>query len=598
MAQAQADFSEALQAQRKRLLIDATMTCIATHGLSKLTLSKIAGSVGMTAGSVNFHFASKEALLLETLRHIAEEFEQAMATAVGAASTDPGERLLAIVAASLNTKLTEVRKIAVWYAFMSEMRARADYQSICGDRDNNYFQLILDLCRRITEVAETTTAVNGEAIAYGLAGMLEQMWQEILFEGDDYDRVGAQQKCHAYLASVFPWRFADLAAANARDEIAPTQEDLVYTLPAWTYRTPEFLASEKEQIFMPSWQLVCHISDIAQIGNWVSYELLGERAFVVRGKDKVIRAFNNVCPHRAHSLVQGEQGQCSARITCPYHGWTFDLDGKRRGLAAPETFRAHDAARFGLKPIDVEIFLGFVFIRFRAEGPSVAERLTPVTPEFRHYRTEERVPRYEHHGNAFWIESVDVDWKNGVENYLEDYHFPNGHRGLTALMEPDYDREPLPHGVARLSHRMRAQPLKNWSAQRYHKLLPTHEHLPADLQRRWSYYTLFPNTCFDLFPDSMDFFQMIPVAPGKMLLRGRSYVLPDERPEIPAVHYLNDRINMRVQAEDNLLTAEVQKGLSSSGYKVGILSDKECLVKHFQDWVRERIPAARSTERC
>ena len=594
MAQAQAEFSSKLQEQRKRLLIDATMTSIATHGLSRLTLSKVAGSVGMTAGSVNFHFATKEALLTETLRFIAEEFDQSVSAALAGAGTEPGQRLLAIVAASLDPVLTEPRKIAVWYAFMSEMRARSDYQAICGERDNTHFQSILDLCRQVITQADRHSTANAEAIAYGLSGLIEQLWQEILFSSDEYDRGAAIGKCHAYLASVFPWRFADLNVDTPFDENVQPDSGLIYTLPTWTYRDPEFFAVEKQQLFMPSWQLVCHVSDIPCTGDWVSFELLGERAFVVRGKDDMIRAFHNVCPHRAHSLVQGEHGSCSGRITCSYHGWTFDLDGTRRGLSAPDTFRQHDSRHFGLNAIDVETYLGFVFIRFISDGPSVAERMAPLTPEFSRYRTAERIPRHLDDDEAFWTETFDVDWKNGIENFLEDYHFPTGHHGLSALMDSAYDRDPLPHGVARLSHRMRAQPLKNWSAERYHKLLPEHAYLPEALQRRWSYHCLFPNIFFDLFPDVMDFFQILPLAPGKLQLRGRSYVLADDRPEIPAVRYLNDRINKRVQDEDNRLTAEVQKGLNTSGYQAGILSDKECLVRHFQDWVRERIPAART----
>jgi phenylpropionate dioxygenase-like ring-hydroxylating dioxygenase large terminal subunit len=196
-------------------------------------------------------------------------------------------------------------------------------------------------------------------------------------------------------------------------------------------------------------------------------------------------------------------------------------------------------------------------------------------------------------GGGFWEEVVDVDWKNAVENYVEDYHFPTGHKGLSALMESDYDRIPLPDGVVRLSHRMREQPLANWSVQRYHTLLPPYEHLPAEMQRRWTYFGLFPNTYFDLFPEKMDFMQMVPLAPGKMLLRGRCYALPDERRETRACRYLSDRINLRVQDEDNRLTSEVQKGLDTSAYGRGILSDKEILVKHFQDWLRERLPVAR-----
>jgi phenylpropionate dioxygenase-like ring-hydroxylating dioxygenase large terminal subunit/AcrR family transcriptional regulator len=601
MAQPSAQITHALQDERRRLLIDATVSAIFEHGLSNLTLAKVGGLAGLTAGSVSFHFSSKEALLLATLKSLAEEFDQAMKLAVSGAGEDPALRLQALVDAHLHPGLSDPRKIGVWYAFMSEAGARKDYQKICADRDEAYYSLLLGLFRELA----TGRQVDAEALAYGLAGLLDQIWQDILFEGAEYDRHAARRRCQAYLASVFPGAFTLPGPVPAADAPAGTtpllmpleQDGLKFTLPSWTYRNEEFTALEKEFLFMRNWQLVCHISDLPATGSYVTYNIMNERAFVVRDKDGAIRAFHNVCPHRAHMLVQGSTGKCSARLTCPYHGWTFALDGRRMGVSSPKTFRPHDRSQFGLNQIDCEVLLGFVFIRFRAGGPSVADRMSPVLEEFSKYRTEDMVPDSQWPDTeGFWEEYVDVDWKNAVENYVEDYHFPTGHKGLAALMNQQYDRDPLPDGVVRLSHSMRETPLPNWSVQKYHKLLPRFEHLPESMQRSWTYFGLFPNNYFDLFPDKMDFMQMVPVAPGKMMLRGRTYALPDDRREVRALRYLNDRINTRVQDEDNDLTLAVQKGLNTSGYKYGILSDKEVLVKHFQDWVREQLPVSRLAE--
>jgi phenylpropionate dioxygenase-like ring-hydroxylating dioxygenase large terminal subunit/AcrR family transcriptional regulator len=592
--------------ESKQRLIDATMTAIFEHGISNLTLAKITALAGLTAGTVNFHFTSKESLLLATLRSVAEEFEQAIAKCLEEAGEDPAQTLLAIVDANLDPDLTEPRKVAVWYAFMSESRARQDYQQLCGDRDAEYFRVVLQLCERMARDPQNNVRIDAEAIAYALVGLIDEIWQEIMFTGELFDRPAARRRCQAFLASVFPWRFQLPAAMSvSRDTggavptktegLAPVSEGgLVYTLPAWVYGNDEFLALEKEHIFMPSWQLVCHVSDMPKVGNYVTFDLLNERAFVVRGEDGQIRAFHNVCRHRAHAVVQGQTGHCkTGRMVCPYHGWSYDFDGKRHGLSAPDSFRRHDASRFGLKALECEIYLGFVFVRFAAGGPSAAEQFAPYAEEFAMYRTADMVPtndRYSDH--QFWEEVVDIDWKNGVENYVEDYHFPSGHRGLFALMKTQYDRDYAGTGVIRLSHEMREKADRNWSTHLYRNLLPKYEHLPPHMQTRWTYYALFPNTFFDLFPEKMDFFQMIPLAAGRVLLRGRSYGLPDNRRETRAVRYLSDRINMRVQAEDNELTHSVQRGLGTSAYDIGILSDKECLVKSFQDWVRERLPVS------
>jgi phenylpropionate dioxygenase-like ring-hydroxylating dioxygenase large terminal subunit len=180
-----------------------------------------------------------------------------------------------------------------------------------------------------------------------------------------------------------------------------------------------------------------------------------------------------------------------------------------------------------------------------------------------------------------------------MDNYLEDYHFITGHPGLAALMERDYDREVAPSGASRLSHRMKENPQRTWSVRHYQKLLPNLEHLPEELRRRWTYVTLFPNISFDVYADKMDFFQLVPLAPGECLLRGRTYALPDERRETRAARYLGSRINRRVQDEDNALTLSVQGGLGSSAYDVGLLSDKEIVVKGFQDWIRTQLPVGK-----
>jgi phenylpropionate dioxygenase-like ring-hydroxylating dioxygenase large terminal subunit len=218
--------------------------------------------------------------------------------------------------------------------------------------------------------------------------------------------------------------------------------------------------------------------------------------------------------------------------------------------------------------------------------------MSPCTAELAHYRLEDMVPC-----SDLWEEEADVDWKNAVENYVEDYHFPIGHPGLSALAEREYGREMLPGGVMRLSHRMREQPLNNWSAKKYSKLLPAYEHLPPDMRRRWSYFGLLPNVFFDIYPDQIDVFQVQSMGPGKLRLRSRAYALPDDSREARVARYLNLRLNRRVQDEDSALTASVQVGLRSSGYQRGILSEKEVLVRGFQDWIRERLPIANRLER-
>ncbi len=579
-------------------LIQATVAAISEHGLSELTSAKIAGAAGHTAASINFHFGSKEALLLATLREVSEEFAAAMAGVMEEAGDDELCALLGIIDASLGRGLSDSHKIAVWYAFLAESKARSDYQRICGERDAAWSRMVIDLCKRLISAHGNGPWPDAEAVAQGLMGLVDQQWQGILFEGDAFDREAARRQCRAYLCSVFPWlapRIEAQAPARARAPAAEPQPaaggGLRMTLPAWAYASEEFHALELEHIFLPSWQIVCHVSELADTGDYVTFEFFGRRGFVVKGADGEIRAFHNVCRHRAHAVVSGARGRCPKFLTCMYHGWTYHLDGRNRSVSAPDTFPDFDRSQYGLKPIELEVFMGMVFVRFRGGEPSVAARMAPHVPELSHYRMAEMVPLDE-----VWTHELAIDWKNVIENYVEDYHFPIGHPGLSALMEAEYDRESFPGGTMRLSHRMREKPLRSWSAQGYAKLLPVIEHLPEDLRRRWTYFGLYPNVFFDIYPEWLDFFHVVPLGAGRTLIRARSYGFVDDRREMKAARFLCARLNSRVQAEDEVLTASVQRGLESGAYSQGILSSKEIVLAGFQDWIRGRIPVANQVE--
>ena len=337
---------------------------------------------------------------------------------------------------------------------------------------------------------------------------------------------------------------------------------------------------------MPSWQIVCHVSELAKTGDYVTFEFFGRRGFVIRDESGTLRAFHNVCSHRAHAVVSGERGQCAKHLTCTYHGWTYHLDGRNRSVSAPDTFAKFDRSKFGLKPIELEVFSGFVFIRFVSGEPSVAERMAPHEAELAHYRIEEMVPLDE-----MWVHDVDIDWKNLVENYVEDYHFPMGHPGLSALMEAavrsrglagrhDAFEPPDAREAAQVLERraLREIPADDGASAAGHAS-------PLDVSRACS------RTC-----------SSISIRSGWISSRwcrwGRDarafardpMASSDDRREMKAARWLCTRLNARVQAEDEVLTGSVQQGLSSGAYTRGILSDKEVVLAGFQDWIRARLP--------
>lgn len=364
-------------------------------------------------------------------------------------------------------------------------------------------------------------------------------------------------------------------------------EDDHLSLPAWIYQEREFFAAEQERIFRPSWQVACHVSNIPNTGDYHTLDFLGETIFVVRGGDARIRAFTNVCRHRAARLLDGNSGNCGSRITCPYHAWTYSLDGTLVGLPERHEFSHMDPRRHGLAGLDAEIWRGFIFVRLESGGPSVAEMMAPVDDEVALYRFEDMQPL----GRVTLRERA-VNWKNVGDNYSDALHIRVAHPGLTRLFGKSYGVASL-GWVDKMWGELQDAPSRNLSERLYQKYLPTVDHLPPERQRMWTYFKLWPNLAFDVYPDQIDFMQSIPVSPTKTIIREIPYVLPDARREMRATRYLNWRINRRVSIEDKALIERVQHGMASRSYTVGPLGDGEVCLKSFGRRIRALFPEAR-----
>jgi carnitine monooxygenase subunit len=368
--------------------------------------------------------------------------------------------------------------------------------------------------------------------------------------------------------------------------IATTSDD-GFSLPAWIYHDPEFFELEKQVIFRQAWQLVCHQNDVPNAGDYHSFEFMGESVITLRGEDGQIRSFHNACRHRAARLLDESKGHCGRRITCPYHAWTYGLDGRLIAIPQKEAFKGLDFGRHGLVSLDQEIYLGFVFVRFEPGLPSVKEMAAPYAHELEAYRMEELVPN-----GRVTLRPRHVNWKNVADNYSDGLHINVAHPGLTRLFGRGYGIEAKPW-IDKMWGGLRDIPSSNWSERLYQKYLPRVAHLPADRQRLWTYFKLWPNVAFDIYPDQIDFMQFLPVSSTETLVREIAYVHPDSRREMKATRYLNWRINRRVSIEDKALIERVQAGMGSSGYTVGPLSDGEVCLRSFGRRMRSLIPESR-----
>lgn len=591
---AQAESPEPRDARRRRELIEATMTSIARYGLSGTTIAKVAEIANLSAGIVSFYFRTKEALLLSTLEHVDAEFENRRSEVLDRAGDDPVRQLAAVIDVYLDPTLSDAEHISVWVAFWGEAQARESYQRVCGARDTSEEQHIVAL---FEEIVDRGGYEHLDPYALGTAfhHLLSSLPESVLDAGRAFDYAKAKRTCRSFLASVLPVEFSADAIAEvqtpptrAREEgLAPVPE----TLPGWVYRNAEFYKLECEHIFKRNWWMVGHTSQVPMAGDFMTFSAFDQRAIVIRGKDGVLRAFHNVCRHRASRVVRGETGNCAGAIVCPYHGWSYGFDGKLRAVPSEKLFSNLDKDQMGLIELEIEEWMGIVFIRFGGDGSSVASKMQEFEEEARLYRIDEMKP---------WGKPVSLvgnfNWKFFVENDSESYHVPLGHPGLRRLFGEGLTDTNTSASSSRSHARLLERKSSNWTERSYQTLLPEVSHLPESLRRSWVYYGMFPAFTLQITPELVDCYQVLPNGPDRCRIQGLSFAHEDERREIRAARYLNSRITRQVTREDLDFCHWTDEGVRSDGYPGGVYSEAESATREFANQIRVLLPVSRQSE--
>jgi TetR/AcrR family transcriptional repressor of bet genes len=194
--------------RRQRLrLIDACIAALHIHGPSRTTVEKVVTLAGLSPGIVRFYFDSKDAMLVASLAHLGEEFEQRVLKPVGELRENPEGALELLVQLYLDADIASTRKVSAWYSFWGEASSRQEYYDICGKQDDNFGTLVRDLIERMI-LATGATHLDAEGIALGLIGVLEVLWQGFAFQNEsEIDRAAARRGAMGYLRSVFPGHF-------------------------------------------------------------------------------------------------------------------------------------------------------------------------------------------------------------------------------------------------------------------------------------------------------------------------------------------------------------------------------------------------------
>ena len=358
--------------------------------------------------------------------------------------------------------------------------------------------------------------------------------------------------------------------------------DTSLTLPSRYFFDPKIFEKEIDTIFYPSWHFVCHESEISNSGDFVKFDILTESVLVIRGKDGSVNAVHNVCKHRGTQLIQDRRGNVKDMITCPYHAWSYYLDGKLRHAPRSENMKDFSKADWGLKKVHIEKFAGFYFINLDSDASSLSEDLIGA------YET--MCPYFPDLSEIKFIEEVDMiveaNWKVIVDNAIEGYHFKLSgphHKDLAALI--DFDKYELnAHGKW---WDFKGPPVPTKKA--FGEIIEGQTY-----QTDWFYnIQLWPMTTIYAFPyaDAIGTFNEIPIGPEKTLLRFGHYI-PNNRAQNnlskAAIKWFNEKLG----PEDIDLNLYVQKGLHSSGFDQGRYmidpersSNSEHLLHHFHSLV-------------
>ncbi|MBO66803.1 MAG: ring-hydroxylating oxygenase subunit alpha [Acidiferrobacteraceae bacterium] len=359
-------------------------------------------------------------------------------------------------------------------------------------------------------------------------------------------------------------------------------------LASWTYQSSELLKIEHESLFHRHWLLVGHISQFRNPGDYQTMDVGGERSIVIRGQSGELRAFHNVCIHRGSRIVESSSGNCSGAIVCPFHGWTYHLDGRLKSVPRKAEFANLDIDTESLSSIECEIWCGFVFIRFKSVGHSLAEELAPVYDLVQPYKLTEVQPL----GPAS-RSIIEANWKTFHDVDNEGYHVPAAHPSLQELYGRDYCDDfigdiPLSTGT------VDDYTARQWSVYHYKKILPEYSYLPHENRRLWMYISLFPNLVMFFYPEKVGFYASLPLAVDRTLIIEQEYGLLDTSRATQAVRYLSRRIDTLTGEEDKKLVDWMREAVLTSVYPRSSYGRLESGVIQFHNRLRAAIPLMRA----
>lgn len=326
-----------------------------------------------------------------------------------------------------------------------------------------------------------------------------------------------------------------------------------WTIPSPWYFDPQIAALELGGVFAANWQVAGRASQVQQSGQFFTVDLAGEPLVVVRGDDGVLRAFYNVCRHHAAAVVPEAQG-CAKQFRCPYHGWTYGIDGALKGMVEFEGVCNFDRARNGLVPVSVDVWEDFVFVNLDGRARPLRAYLAQVPELAAPLQLAQKMRFFDRR-----VYTLHCNWKVYVDNYLDGgYHVPHAHKGLSSVIEytkytiENFDRACL-----------QSSPLSADAG--------SEAGVAATRQGRAFYLWIYPNFMVNAYEGVMDTNLVLPLAVDRCAVVF-DYYFSDVSAAAESRNKESIRVSEIVQDEDMAICDSVQRGLASRAYVAGRLS--------------------------
>ena len=332
-----------------------------------------------------------------------------------------------------------------------------------------------------------------------------------------------------------------------------------FTLPSYMYTDIEIYELEKEKIFYKTWQYVAHKSLFAEPGDYVTLRICDQHIFVIMGDDSELRAFYNVCQHRAHELLPEGSGNVARAIVCPYHAWAFEKTGELRGAPRSENRPSFNKKDFSLKSVKLEMFLDSAFVNLDTNAIPLSEIAGDLEDDIRSrapFVNELDTPQSRFVADDIGLTNINAGWKVVVDNYVECYHCEHAHKDFCDIISMDTYK----HDAFGLWARQLGEDIKDDNTA--YKLEPN-----APFKKS-AFWFLWPNTTINILPGAevLNFAIVRPTAIDKCLFEGHSISTSGKFHKGRQDYTANVLV-----PEDIALCESVQRGLKSKGYDQGPL---------------------------